>query len=237
MKIKSPNQSGSTLIPAMISVVFVGFLAASMNVLLTANVEDVNERLRQAQGISVADSYRLSLNVGLTLEGSQDALQSKIYPDVEKRFKLNDDLVGGVIVLGNRQYGYLFDDPRPFAGFKTEEDLGVCTTNQEQSNRVKCTWTADTIIDDPIKIDADTEFVIREGTVITFNGPLYVDGDLRIRQNQSAGSQNNVCFREWVEVTGDLNTTSLKIQETDSCENSEFKFNALFLSDLTVGSE
>lgn len=225
------KQKGFILVYVIVALSALGIVAAGLNYLLIGNTENITESVRQSQGYSVADTYRLMLDAGIDPEKAREYIEQLMYSDLEKGFG-TDSQPRGVIILNGAAYGYELEDPLP-PSWKDPTILNACKIRP--NGRIRCTWTSNSTITEPFKFYRDTEFVIRNGIAVEFAAPLLFEGNLQIRQDRSRGRSNNVCFRDSVEVTGNLNTTSLKIAEVDSCSTKQANFNALFLDGLVVG--
>lgn len=231
-----PNQLGSVLIVAMISILSVGAIAAGTNAVLTQDTVTANEKTRALQGLSVGDAARLQSN-----PNSHSALSTKLYKtsaslQVSVLPAQASNTYNAIIRDGTAEYGYRFQTGIP--SVTSVQDLKdaapgigeVCElpTSGSIGNSIDltCELTNDTIsITEPWQIknlDADIKLgILLEGSNLELNENFEIYGK-KVEILIEDMINSNLNFKGVFAAVADEKKASV---ELESLENDSIQFN------------
>ena len=211
------RQTGSIMIVALISVLSVAGVAAGTNALLTQDASTSNERTRQIQGITVADSLRSWVDEN----GFDASFGNALYKDVESfevtaEKETGTDWYNGYVSIGDAEYGYSFST--------SDQDIPL-TDNLEDAAPGSTQYCETTINRSEIVISCDLK-----NESITLSEPWLINGGDREVELEIELRNTDLTFSDDVVLIG----SDVEISIGDS-RNSPIRFDGALVAQASAG--
>lgn len=220
----SSRQRGSLLVVAMIVVLGVGTISASMVNLIKQNAVSNSDEIRYLQGMGAADSMRLAHDKGLNIN------------DVILDLRNNTDYQGGnahleMISNSGADWGVGYrrtEDSRRW-GYRFRFLNGTGGGYDNVNNIKECEISGDEIVCDKfnkgqakklsklVYFEEDTIIKLNPQTDLDFDD-LIVEGDLTIEKNNEGANNSTICVKNHFKVKGSFSDPDGLYNTSGGCE-------------------
>lgn len=221
----SERERGSIVVIAMISIVGVSTVAASMVSTLNRSTVSASQNTKFVDGMGIADSLRMGVeflsnkdadDIARDVSDNAEGLETLEAIETRDGKKGFDGLAGGA------GYGYRFYTENPGIGggstFKSGENLKGC---KKKGNTIECKWNKGQApdVDEPYRFSSNSTINLNPNAEVEFGDIVVFEGDVNIGPNNPSQPYREIDMGAVI-ITGDLTSDfTLKTDETfDGCE-------------------